>query len=438
MKKHHLKHVGFLLAVLTLFASGIIALSTSLPTQAAGTETITTGFSYGAGGASIVSSPAGINCPGTCSYDFPADSVVSFTATPTAGRAQGPWTIIKQAGASSGNIMDCQEGDINYKGSTCSVNLANTTQGADIKAFFYYTQSSIRVKTAGTGSGTITSSSVGLSCTSDCTKSFAANTDFTLTAVASPGSTFAGWATNAEGGTQCIIAGKGGASSTRVTDATCQAYITSAGPDSGTAIAYFNKTTGGTAASGSGSSSSKPTTTSTPTPPADNTAQLTIQKVAINGKELLADPTAPDKNSTLSYPKGEKITLTGFTTPNAKVKLYIFSTPREAEVTSDAAGKWEYILTNMEAGDHHVEAAVTNPTTGAVGTRSTIATFAVASTPQIQAKAQAKPSTKHTGRVLLIVGILILAAAGYIGWYWWHHRKLILNHHDPNPPSPQT
>src|SRR5439155_1305630 len=45
----------------------------------------------------------------------------------------------------------------------------------------------------GTGSGTVTSSPVGIDCGSDCTESFADGTPVTLTAKAADGSTFAGW-----------------------------------------------------------------------------------------------------------------------------------------------------------------------------------------------------------------------------------------------------
>ena len=36
-------------------------------------------------GGTVVSSPAGISCPGTCSHDFPAGSTVILTATIASG-----------------------------------------------------------------------------------------------------------------------------------------------------------------------------------------------------------------------------------------------------------------------------------------------------------------------------------------------------------------
>jgi hypothetical protein len=46
---------------------------------------------------------------------------------------------------------------------------------------------------AGTGSGSITSSPLGLSCASTCSSTFASGTTITLTATANAGSTFVSW-----------------------------------------------------------------------------------------------------------------------------------------------------------------------------------------------------------------------------------------------------
>jgi Divergent InlB B-repeat domain/Fibronectin type III domain len=56
----------------------------------------------------------------------------------------------------------------------------------------------LTVSRAGTGSGTITSAPAGISCGTDCSESYVANTVVTLSAVAATGSTFGGWSGNAD------------------------------------------------------------------------------------------------------------------------------------------------------------------------------------------------------------------------------------------------
>ena len=52
----------------------------------------------------------------------------------------------------------------------------------------------LNVSVAGTGAGTVTSAPAGIDCGSSCTAEFTAGAEVTLTALAAPGSTFAGWA----------------------------------------------------------------------------------------------------------------------------------------------------------------------------------------------------------------------------------------------------
>ena len=52
------------------------------------TLTVTTN---GTGSGRVTSSPAGINCPSTCSYDFSAGTQVTLTATPATGSSFGGW-----------------------------------------------------------------------------------------------------------------------------------------------------------------------------------------------------------------------------------------------------------------------------------------------------------------------------------------------------------
>jgi uncharacterized repeat protein (TIGR01451 family) len=61
------------------------------------------------------------------------------------------------------------------------------------------------VSKTGTGSGTVTSSPVGINCGSDCAESYDYNTPVTLTATTASGSLFAGWSGACTGTGSCVI-----------------------------------------------------------------------------------------------------------------------------------------------------------------------------------------------------------------------------------------
>jgi len=67
------------------------------------------------------------------------------------------------------------------------------------------TSNALTVATAGTGSGTITSSPSGINCGSTCSASYTSGTSVTLTASAASGSTFAGWSGACTGTGACSL-----------------------------------------------------------------------------------------------------------------------------------------------------------------------------------------------------------------------------------------
>jgi|GEM_PF-2096450 len=126
-----------------------------------------------------------------------------------------------------------------------------------------------------------------------------------------------------------------------------------------------------------------------------------------------------------SYPNDEPIVLSGTTTPNAKVTLYIYSDPITAETTADASGNWTYTINNLAAGDHRVEAEVTDPTTNVKSERSIIAQFSIA---EAATDTLATSSTKNTNNLYYYIGggILILLLAGLgVWWFWWRKRRAV-------------
>ncbi len=120
------------------------------------------------------------------------------------------------------------------------------------------------------------------------------------------------------------------------------------------------------------------------------------------------------KSSSLSY--GKNVVLSGVTTPNAKVTLYIFSKPRTATVTADAQGLWTYTIQDLEEGAHRLELEVTKQD-GTIGKRAVVASFNVgpsstnmAATGSVATKAQKKSvSLLAAGAALVVVISAVLA-----------------------------
>jgi len=145
-------------ATFNLSASGI-----QLTVQAAGTGTGT-----------VTSSPSGINCGSTCSASFASGTPVTLTATAKTGSAFSGWS-----GACTGT-------------ETCDV---TPTANTSVTATFNLSSSGIQltVQSAGTGTGTVTSSPSGIDCPQTCTAGFSKGKKVVLTAVPAAGTTFAGW-----------------------------------------------------------------------------------------------------------------------------------------------------------------------------------------------------------------------------------------------------
>ena len=139
----------------------------------------------GGGSGTVVSSPSGIVCnSSTCTANFALNQQVTLTAIGRSGSALTGWTV-------------------NGLTTTCSVALPCTvtmSQAQNVTATF--SAASMTVAALGNGSGTITSSPAGISCTvtsgvtsGTCTFSgFPSGTQtVTLTAAPTGSSTFAGW-----------------------------------------------------------------------------------------------------------------------------------------------------------------------------------------------------------------------------------------------------
>jgi len=139
----------------------------------------------GGGTGSVSSSPSGINCGQSCSASFGDGTVVQLAATPMGNSTFAGWS-----GACSGTGA-CQ----------VTVNAAKSVTAT----FSTSSGFALTVTPSGTGTGTVSSNPAGINCGQACSFNFASGTVVQLTAIASPGSVFAGWGGACSGTGSCQV-----------------------------------------------------------------------------------------------------------------------------------------------------------------------------------------------------------------------------------------
>jgi hypothetical protein len=127
----------------------------------------------GNGAGTVTTTPAGINCGTDCAENFDYNTMVTLSATPSAGSTFAGWS----GGGCSGT-------------SACTVTL---TAANTVTATFTLNAYALTIDKSGNGAGTVASNPAGIDCGMDCSQSFDYNTMVTLTATAATGSTFTGW-----------------------------------------------------------------------------------------------------------------------------------------------------------------------------------------------------------------------------------------------------
>ncbi len=127
----------------------------------------------GTGGGSIASSPAGLPCEPTCNGGLhAAGAIVTITPTPRADSVFAGWS-----GACTGL-------------GTCQVTMS---KAQFVAATFNLRKVALNVAFVGSGAGAVISEPAGLNCSANCVAGFDYGSIVTLTATASPGSTFIRW-----------------------------------------------------------------------------------------------------------------------------------------------------------------------------------------------------------------------------------------------------
>ena len=142
----------------------------------------------GSGSGSVLSDPAGINCGSTCSMTSDNGQLIRLAATPAPGSVFVGWS-----GACTG--------------ATCAPTLASdlTVTAVFDNAAPVPVDYQLSVSKAGDGSGTVTSSTGGISCGATCSATLPQGTAVGLTATPEAGSNFTGWGGACSGTGACSL-----------------------------------------------------------------------------------------------------------------------------------------------------------------------------------------------------------------------------------------
>lgn len=129
----------------------------------------------------VSSTPSGINCTtAVCKGEFAPATVVTLTATPSAGQTFAGWS-----GACTGAANTC----------LFTMDPMRVAVTPDVTARFVPNAgpSNYALSLTIAGAGTVVSNPAGIDCTANCSSVFAANAQVTLTATPAAGQSFAGW-----------------------------------------------------------------------------------------------------------------------------------------------------------------------------------------------------------------------------------------------------
>lgn len=152
-------------------------------------ETVPTDFALkikreGAG--TVTSSPAGINCGVTCSFEFEAGKEVTLSASPEGGSTFAGWSGSGCSGSG-----------------TCKVTMS---AAKEVTATFNLpAKPKFKLTVKKEGAGTVASSPAGINCGAICSFEFEEGKEVTLTAVPAVGSEFVAWSGACAGSGACKV-----------------------------------------------------------------------------------------------------------------------------------------------------------------------------------------------------------------------------------------
>ncbi len=139
----------------------------------------------GTGSGNVTSSPAGIDCGATCGASYDNNTLVTLSAAPAVGSTFTGWS-----GSGCSGTGSCQ---------------VTMSAARSVTANFALASLALSVTKTGNGSGTVTSSPLGISCGATCAASFNYGTVVTLAAPPTFGSVFTGWGGACSGTGSCQV-----------------------------------------------------------------------------------------------------------------------------------------------------------------------------------------------------------------------------------------
>ena len=148
----------------------------------------------GTGGGAVASSPPGIDCGTTCTADYPDDTGVTLSASPSEGSIFTGWS---GAGCSGPAV-------------TCDVTMGDAE---NVTATFTLQRHTLTITTSGTGTGLVMSDAGGIACGATCSADYDHGTPVVLSAIPDEHVTFIGWSGGGCSGTDDCTVTMGGATS---------------------------------------------------------------------------------------------------------------------------------------------------------------------------------------------------------------------------------